>query len=191
MSALTMIGILTVSLLAGGTDAITTSVSAAIAQVSTLGEPFLVETGKITSQKEIGPNRTQFTISANGTLNGNVEVTNTGEIMTISKGNNLAVDQGHGVIATTDSGEMASYMLIGTENFIQAGKTIFRGSIVYNTNSTGNLSILDNIVGIFKGQGDIIRGVLHPQNGNGNEYKLEAIIESRGCCSHYLYGCSY
>lgn len=40
MSALTMIGILTVSLLAGGTDAITTSVSTASAQVSTLGEPF-------------------------------------------------------------------------------------------------------------------------------------------------------
>lgn len=44
---------------------------------------------------------------------GNVEVTNTGEIMTISKGNNLAVDQGHGVIATKDNDEMASYMLIG------------------------------------------------------------------------------
>jgi hypothetical protein len=158
MSALTMIGILTVSLLAGGTDAITTSVSAASAQVSTLGEPFLVEKGKITSQKEIGPNRTQFTISANGTLNGNVEVTNTGEIMTISKGNNLAVDQGHGVIATKDKGEMASYMLIGAENFTQAGKTIFRGAIVYSTNSTGILSILDNIVGIFKGQGDIMTG---------------------------------
>jgi len=40
-----------------------------------------------------------------------VEVTNTGEIMTISKGNNLAV--GHGVIATKDNDEMASYMLIG------------------------------------------------------------------------------
>ena len=133
MSALTMIGILTVSLLAGGTDAITTSVSTTSAQVSTLGEPFLVEKGKITSQKEIGPNRTQFTISANGTLNGNVEVTNTGEIMTISKGNNLAVDQGHGVIATKNNCETASYMLIGAENFTQAGKTIFRGAIVCST----------------------------------------------------------
>ncbi len=65
--------------------------------MSTLGEPFLVEKGKITSQKEIGPNRAQFTTSAHGTLDGNVEVTNTGEIMTMSKGNNLAVDQGHGV----------------------------------------------------------------------------------------------
>jgi hypothetical protein len=49
-------------------------------------------------------------------------------------------------------------MLIGAENFTQAGKTIFRGAIVYSTNSTGNLSILDNIVGIFKGQGDIMTG---------------------------------
>lgn len=89
----------------------------------------MVEKGKITSQKEIGPNRTQFTISANGTLHGNVEVTNTGEIMTMSKGNNLAVDQGHGVIATKDNGEMASYILIGAENFTQAGKTIFRGAM--------------------------------------------------------------
>jgi len=48
-----MIGILSVSLLAGGTDAITTSVSAASAQVSTLGEPFLVAKGKITSQNAI------------------------------------------------------------------------------------------------------------------------------------------
>jgi hypothetical protein len=49
-------------------------------------------------------------------------------------------------------------MLIGAENFTLAGKTIFRGAIVYSTNSTGNLSILDNMVGVFKGQGDIMTG---------------------------------
>lgn len=32
-------------------------------------------------------------------------------------------------------------MLIGAENFTQAGKTIFRGSVVYSTNSTGELII--------------------------------------------------
>src|SRR5215216_371132 len=35
-------------------------------------EPFLVEKGKTTGQKETGPNRTQFTYSANGMLNGNI-----------------------------------------------------------------------------------------------------------------------
>jgi hypothetical protein len=148
-------GIAVVLLLIGGTGEIT--ILNTHAQKATLGEPFLVEQGKITSQKEIDANKTQFTISANGTLNGNIEVTNTGEIVTSSKGN-LAVDQGHGVIATKDNNETATYILIGAENFTQAGKTVFRGSIVYSTNSTGNLSFLNNMVGVFKGEGGIATG---------------------------------
>jgi hypothetical protein len=109
-----MLVILAILLLVGGTS-ITTIPLTANAQTPKLSEPFLVEKGKITSQKEIGVNRTQFTISANGTLNGNVEVTNTGEVVTISKGNNLAVDQGQGVITTKDNSETASYMLIGAK----------------------------------------------------------------------------
>jgi hypothetical protein len=150
-------GIAVVLLLIIGTGS-TSILSTIHAQSATLGEPFLVEKGKITSQKEIGANRTQFTISANGTLNGNIEVTNTGEIVTSSKGNNLAVDQGQGVIITKDNNETATYILIGAENFTQAGKTVFRGSIVYSTNSTGNLSFLDNMVGVFKGEGDVATG---------------------------------
>ena len=49
------------------------------AQSATLGEPFFVEKGKNTVQKEIGPNRTQYTFTSNGTMNGNIEVTDTGE----------------------------------------------------------------------------------------------------------------
>jgi hypothetical protein len=82
----------------------------------------------------------------------------TGEIVTSSKGNSLAVDHGQGVIATKDNNETANYMLIGAENFTQAGKTVFRGSVVYSTNSTGNLSFLNNMIGIFKGDGDITTG---------------------------------
>jgi hypothetical protein len=149
-------GIAVVLLLIVGTGA-TSILSTTHAQTLTLNEPFLVEKGKITSQKEIDANRTQFTISANGTLNGNIEVTNTGEIVTSSKGNH-AVDQGHGVIATKDNNETATYILIGAENFTQAGKTVFRGSTVYSTNSTGNLSFLDNMIGVFKGEGDIATG---------------------------------
>jgi hypothetical protein len=63
---------------------------------ATLGEPFFVERGKATVQKEIGPNRTQFTFASNGTMNGNIEVTNTGEYVSFSKGNNLTFDQGQG-----------------------------------------------------------------------------------------------
>jgi hypothetical protein len=66
------------------------------AQTATLGEPYFVEKGKITGQKEIGPNRTQYTFAANGTMNGNIKVINTGKFVSVSKGNNLTFEQGQG-----------------------------------------------------------------------------------------------
>jgi hypothetical protein len=60
-----VVGISAILLLAGGTYFITVSLRTANAQASTLGEPILVENGKITSQSQLGPNRTQFTFSAN------------------------------------------------------------------------------------------------------------------------------
>jgi hypothetical protein len=36
-------------------------------------EPFFVEKGKSTVQKEIGPNGTQYTFATNGTMNGNID----------------------------------------------------------------------------------------------------------------------
>ena len=41
-----------------------------------LEEPFFEEKGRITSQKEIGGDKTQMTFSSNGTFKGNIEVTN-------------------------------------------------------------------------------------------------------------------
>jgi hypothetical protein len=114
-----------------------------------LGEPFFVERGKATVQKEIGPNRTQFTFASNGTMNGNIEVTNTGEYVSVSKGNNLTFDQGQGVIKTKDGGETASYTFIEVFN-----GTDYQGALAYSTNSTGKLSFLNNILGIFKGGQD-------------------------------------
>ena len=61
------------------------------AQTATLGEPYFVEKGKITGQEEIGPNRTQYSFTGNGTINGNIEVTDTGEFVSISKGDNLTL----------------------------------------------------------------------------------------------------
>jgi hypothetical protein len=120
---------------------------------ATLGEPFFVVKGKTTFQKEIGPNKTQYTYSANGTINGNIEVTDTGEFVCVSKGNNLIFDQGHGVITTKDGSETANY------TFIEVGNgTDYQGASAYSTNSTGKLAFLNNIVLIFKGGYD--------ENGN-------------------------
>jgi hypothetical protein len=141
-------GIVVVLLLIVGTGATTTIIllNTGYAQSATLGEPFFVEKGKITVQREIGPNRTQYTFTDNGTMNGNIEVTNTGEFVGVSKGNNLTFDQGQGVIKTKDGSETANYTFIEVFN-----GTAYLGASAYSTNSTGKLSFLNNILGIFKG----------------------------------------
>ena len=141
-------GIAVVLLLIVGTAA-TSILNTAHAQTVTLGEPFFVEKGKVTGQKEIGPNRTLFTFASNGTMNGNIEVTNTGEYVSVSKGNNLVFDQGKGIIKTTDGSEIANH------TFIEVGNgTDFQGASAFSTNSTGKLSFLDNILVIYKIDGD-------------------------------------
>jgi hypothetical protein len=61
-------GIAVVLLLIGGTGTTTTILfSTTHAQTVTLGEPYFVEKGKSTVQKEIGPNITKYTFTANGT----------------------------------------------------------------------------------------------------------------------------
>jgi hypothetical protein len=142
-------GIVIVLLLIGGTGINPILFNTAHAQAVTLGEPFFVEKGKVTGQKEIGPNRTQITFTSNGTMNGNVEVTNTGEYVGVSKGNNLVFDQGQGVIKTKDGSETANH------TFIEVGNgTDFQGASAFSTNSTGKLSFLNNILVIYKIDGD-------------------------------------
>ena len=141
-------GIAVMLLLIVGTGATSILSSTAHAQLATLGEPFFVEKGKSTVQKEIGPNRTQYTFTANGTMNGNIEVTDTGEFVSVSK-NNLIFEQGQGVIKTKDGSETANYTLIDVSN-----GTAFQGASAYSTNSTGKLSFLNNIIGIYKGETD-------------------------------------
>jgi hypothetical protein len=146
--ALNIIGILTVLLLVGGTSA-TTTLNTTHAQTATLGEPYFVEKGKSTVQKEIGPNITQYTFTANGTMNGNIEVTDTGEFLSISKGDNFIYEPGKGVIMTKDGSETANYTSIDVGN-----STDYQGASAYSTNSTGKLSFLNNILGIYKGEVD-------------------------------------
>ena len=123
------------------------------AQTATLGAPIFVEKGGDTIKREIGPNTTQYTFTSNGTMNGNIEYSKAGEYVSISKGNNMTFDQGHGVLTTKDGSETANY------TFIEVGNgTDYQGASVYSTNSTEKLSFLNNIVVIFKGGYD--------ENGN-------------------------
>jgi hypothetical protein len=79
-------------------------------------------------------------------MNGNIEVTDTGEFVSISKGDNLSTTK-DGVITTKDGSETANYTSIDVGNF-----TDFQGASAYSTNSTGKLSFLNNMLGIYKGE---------------------------------------
>jgi hypothetical protein len=82
-------------------------------------------------------------------MNDNVKVTNTGEFVSVSKGNNLTFEQGQGVITIKDDRETANYTFIDVFN-----GTDLQGASAYSTNSTGELSFLNNILGIFRGGQD-------------------------------------
>jgi len=114
-----------------------------------LEEPFFEEKGRITAQKEIGGGKTQVTYSSNGTIKGNIEVTNAGDFVSVSKGNKGTSAQGQGVVTTKDGGEKANY------TFIHVGKTdedkpVICGCAVWSTDSTGKLAFLDNMLSFFK-----------------------------------------
>ena len=135
-------------LLIVGTGA-TSIVSTTHAQPATLWKPYFVEKGIITTQKEIGANRTQYTFAANGTMNGNIEVTDTGEFESISKGEPAPglITTKDGVITTKDGSETANYTGIDVGNI-----TNYQGASAYSSNSTGKLSFLNNMLGIYKGE---------------------------------------
>jgi hypothetical protein len=142
-------GIAVVLLLFVGTGATTILLNTAYAQTETLGEPIFVEKGAVTIQREIGPNRTLYTFTANGTMNGNIEYHKTGEYVSVSKGNNMTLNQGHGVLTTNDGSETANYTFIEVFN-----GTAYQGASAFSTNSTGRLSVLNNVLVISKIEGD-------------------------------------
>lgn len=114
-----------------------------------LEEPFFEEKGSMTDQKEISGNRTQVTFSSNGMMKRNIEVINTGDFVSISKGNKGTSAQGQGVVTTKDGSEKASYSFLAVGKTTDEGKPVFRGSAVWSTDSTGKLAFLDNMLSFF------------------------------------------
>jgi hypothetical protein len=119
-----------------------------------LEEPFFEEKGKITGQKDLGDNRSQMTFSGEGTMKGNIEVTNTGDFIETQKGNNVTQAQGQGILITRDGSEKASYTFHAVGNVTEGGKPVLRGSAVYSTDSNGQLAFLNNVISFFKVQVD-------------------------------------
>jgi hypothetical protein len=114
-----------------------------------LEEPFFEEKGSITAQKEIGGNRMQVAFSSNGVMKRNIEVTNTGDFVSVSKGNKETSAQGQGIVTTKDGSENANYTFLAVGKTTEEGKPVLRGSAVWSTDSTGKLAFLDNMISFF------------------------------------------
>src|SRR5919112_466232 len=82
----------------------------------TTSEPFFVESGTITNVKDFGDNKTEFTYSGNGTLNGNISVITNGTIATSLIGGTIEYGKGSGQATTSDGRETASYDIIYIQN---------------------------------------------------------------------------
>jgi hypothetical protein len=82
-------------------------------------------------------------------VNGNIEVTDTGEFVSVSKGEPAPglITTKKGLITTKDGSETANYTGIDVGNY-----THYQGASAYSTNSTGKLSFLNNNLGIYKGE---------------------------------------
>jgi hypothetical protein len=57
-------------------------------------------------------------------MKGNVEVTNTGDFISVSKGNNVTSAQGQGVITTKDGSEKANYTCLAVGKVTEEGKPV-------------------------------------------------------------------
>jgi hypothetical protein len=106
-----------------------------------LEEPFFEEKGRITpAPKQIGGDKTQVTFSSIGTFKGNIEVTNTGDLVSLPRGNKGMSAQGQGVVTTKDGSEKANYTFLQVGKTTEEGKLVLRGCAVWSTDSTRKLA---------------------------------------------------
>ncbi|MGE5782151.1 MAG: hypothetical protein ACM31J_04755 [Nitrososphaerales archaeon] len=117
-----------------------------------IGEPIFVEKYSILYKTPIvmnGENATQFVFSGNGTVN-EINVNLFGEGVSIPQSEMIQSIIGRAFISTeTEAGGHASYFFqaVGhSEEELQKSK----GAVFFSSNATGSLSLLSNMVGIYK-----------------------------------------
>ena len=122
-----------------------------------LGDLISEEKGKITSQRvldvEGGIPKIEASFSATGNYRG-VETTATITYWSTPRPGGAIYGEGQGVIMSKDGQEMAIWTGQGIGRFTSPGKIRFTGSLFFSTSSTGRLSFLNNLVGVFEYETD-------------------------------------
>ena len=110
-----------------------------------LGSPVFIEHYNIISSKKTmvnGTEATEVSILGNGTISG-INITSTGKALVIPRSNGVPYIEGAADFKTTDNGNSgkATYVFQAIGDY---------GAAFFNANATGNLSFLNNKVGIYK-----------------------------------------
>ena len=119
----------------------------------TLGSPIMESNGMITGQRvlEVYPiPKMEVSFFQNSTLKGNISASEMGTYESVMKKDGSVYGKGQGMIFT-QNGEMAIYTAQGIGHTAPNGNMVFLGSLFFDTNSTtGQLSFLKNMVGMFE-----------------------------------------
>jgi hypothetical protein len=92
--------------------------------------------------------KVETSIMENDTLKGNISASEIGTYQSVMRADGSPYGEGQGIV-TTKEGEVATWTGQGIGHFLPDGKIIFHGSLFYDTSSTGKLSFLKNMVGVF------------------------------------------
>jgi hypothetical protein len=129
-----------------------------------LGTPFFEDRGsKVTGTRVISNNpiQTEDSFVANVTIRGIGNATDTGTFVTTHKPSGITTSEGQGIISAAD-GEIATYTAKDLGFTTEKGDTTYRGIQIFNTNTTGKMAFMDNLVGLYVYQnnadGDRITG---------------------------------
>jgi hypothetical protein len=128
-------------------------VNATAALSTILGEPFFIDRGsKDTGTRVLSitdPVETEDSYIANITIKDVGNATDTGTFITTYESNGITTSIGQGIITSSSGGEIATYTAkdLGVTN--EKGEIIYRGIQIFSTNSTGKLSFMDNLVGLY------------------------------------------
>lgn len=120
-----------------------------------LGKPFFDERGKITSRRVINtesPVKIEISLTSTGIMNG-LNATDRSTFISTVRPDRTVFSKGSGIL-TAEGGEIAMYTFEGLGRYYQDGILRSNGISFLETESTGKLAFLNNLVGIFKNEID-------------------------------------
>lgn len=132
-------------------------VGSGLDQVSnlTIGKPFFDERGKITNQRVISIGDTvdfEISLTSTGIVNG-LNATDTATFISTIRSDRTVFSKGYGIL-TAENAEFATYNFEGLGRYSPNGELRSNGVLFLETESTGRLAFLNNLVGIFKNEID-------------------------------------